>query len=187
MVRRCGGEGRRADHAAARHDSRAWMQALSKKKNSFVAPAYPAPLTHAGGIRAFVQENSGFGSEGGGGGCWAEQGDRWLIDAGSGQVKWCLSTRSAASQRPHGGLKGPESELTLVLQETRSNLDGVFRRTQTRIWRADGGPLGSVTEVGEMRNGDEKSKRRSRAPVSRRSSPKRPRLNLENKDHVNSL
>lgn len=78
----------------------------------------------------------------GGGGSWAEQGDRWLIDAGSGQVKWCLSTRSAASQRPRGGLKGPESELTLVLQETRSNLDGVFRRPQTRTWRADGGTFG---------------------------------------------
>lgn len=112
-----------------------------KKKNSFVAPAYPAPLTHAGGIRAFVQENSGFGYKGGGG-SWAEQGDRWLIDAGSGQVKWCLSTRSAASQRPRGGLKGPESELTLVLQETRSNLDGVVRRPQTRTWRADGGTFG---------------------------------------------
>lgn len=45
------------------------MQALAKKKkNSFVAPAYPAPLTHAGEIRAFVQQNFGFGSEGGGGG-----------------------------------------------------------------------------------------------------------------------
>lgn len=35
--------------------------------------------------------------------------------------------------------------------------------------------------------GDEKSKRRSRAPVGRRSSPKHTRLNLENMDHVNSL
>lgn len=61
-----------------------------------------------------------------------------------GQVKWCLYVRSGTSRGP----RGPESELTLIFQVTSSNLDDVIRRPQTRNWRADGGPLGSVAEVG---------------------------------------
>lgn len=98
----------RADHEAARHDSRAWVQALSKKnpKKQFCCSGLSRSTDSCWRIRAFVQENLGFGSEGGGG---VVGRNRWLIVAGLGQVKWCLPARSGASQRPDRGPEGPES------------------------------------------------------------------------------
>lgn len=72
----------------------------------------------------------------------------------------------------------------MTSSEDRRRVTGVLTGD---LWERHRGRLLFISDEIKDFTGDEKSKRRSRAPVSRRSAPKRPRLNLENKEHVNSL